>query len=244
MIINLRLFTVIQCSAFLILTTTLLAGCGRPLVMPKRTAMWTQGQTVDAGFACEGFLDRSPLPSFNPASGFDFSVGVKVWFIPGADPVPCWRRHEYRAIGLVRWDLRIAENLIGEGYRLDRAELVQRINPTAREYGDYWEGSTLASVLVAAETWEAGNRTGSPADPALQVATTRDPVVTTVPFAAPADQRERRVDVTALVNRWLNGDLPNHGLVYDSVTFGLGEDVTRTMETEVDVDLVLHLIDP
>lgn len=241
---NLRLLPVVKCSAWLVLTTMLLSGCGRPFVVPKRSAMWTQGRTVDAGFACEFSVDTTLLPSFNPPSGFDFSVGVINWFIPGADPVPCWRRHEYRAIGLVRWDFRTVQALIDNGYRLDRAELVQRIRPITHDYGDYWEGDALATVRVAAEEWSATRRTGSPTDPTLQVATTRDPIVTTVPFSAPSDHRERRVDVTGLVNRWLSGELPNHGLVYDSVTFGIGENRNRTVETAVDVDLLLHFIDP
>jgi hypothetical protein len=243
---NLRLLPVVKCSAWLVLTTMLLSGCGRPFVVPKRSAMWTQGRTVDAGFACEFSVDTTLLPSFNPPSGFDFSVGVINWFIPGADPVPCWRRHEYRAIGLVRWDFRSVQALIDEGYRLDRAELVQRIRPITHAYGDYWEGDDLAVAHKAVESWSATNRVGDPSDPTMQVATI-NPVIIEVPFSptpGSGPDIEETLDATDLVRQWLSGISPNHGLVYDSVTFGIGENRTRTVETAVDVDLLLYFIDP
>jgi hypothetical protein len=223
----------------------LVTGCGgRAVVMPQSNALWTQGRTVDAGFVCTQFLDRTPLPSFDREPRESFVVGMSNWHFPGAEPVPCWRRHEYRAIGLVRWDLRIAQGLLDQGYTLDRAELVQRLDPRVTEWGGGWAGSDLAEVRVAAAGWEAIDRVGDPDDPSMTVAAVGGDPLTSVPFRTNPGELETSDDVTDLVRRWLRGDLPNHGLIFDSVTFGLGEEVSRTMETGVRAELRLFFREP
>jgi hypothetical protein len=224
-----------------VLLAMLLAGCERPVVMPKTSALWEQHRTVDAGFPACYELDRTPLPSFRRRDGDTFSVGIYNWYFPGAEPVPCWRRHETRAIGLVRWDLRVAQSLLTSGYRLERAELVERFEYVVRRWGDYWEGTDLAVARVAAARWSAVDRRGDPSDPTMSVATVGEPV-SNAPFSLPFSERTR--DVTALVNRWLSGELPNHGLVYESVRFGIGENVTRSVEQSVRVDLQLYFSRP
>jgi len=229
--------------AIVVLALGSFAGCaGRGVVMPRTTAMYQQARSVDAGAACFGQLDRTPLPSFPTDGGQDISVGIINWHFPGADPAPCWRRHENRAIGLVKWDFRIAGNLIKEGRRLERAELVQRWENQSRSYGDYWEGGLLADVKIASAAWEARHKRADPADPSVNVSSTPTPIIATVPFNP--SPRTRTVDVTGLVRSWLDGTVANHGLVWDSVSFGIGDTVTRTVVERVHVQLRLYFSEP
>ncbi len=220
----------------------LLACAGRPLVVPRTSAMYEQYRKVDAGAPCFGQLDRTAIPSFETEGPQEFTVGVMNWYIPGADPVPCWRRHEVRALGLIRWDFRIADALIAEGRTLERAELVQRFERGPRRY-DSFEGSTLATVKIATEPWEARFKRGDPSDPSVNVAMLATPVITTVPFN-PTEGSERVDDVTPLVREWLTGARPNYGLVWDSVRFGLGEQRTMHVKVRVFVELRLHFSEP
>jgi hypothetical protein len=233
-----RSFTFTLAAAGLLLT----ACAGRPLVVPRTNAMYEQYRQVDAGAPCFGQFDRFTIPSFDMSGSPEFTVGVSNWYIPGADPVPCWRRRELRSLGLIRWDFRIADALIAEGRTLERAELVQRFERGYRNY-DYFEGSTLADVKIAAEAWEARSRRADPSDPSVNVAMLATPVITTVPFS-PTDGSERVDDVTSLVRDWMSGARPNYGLVWDSVTFGLGEQRTFVAQVKVFVELRLHFSEP
>lgn len=219
----------------------LVGGCaGRAVVMPRTFAMYEQTRTVDAGAACFGQLDRTPLPSFPAGGGAPFSVGVLNWYFPGADPVPCWRRHENRSLGLIKWDLRIAETLLREGRRLERAELAQRFENVSRDYGDFWDGSTLAEVKIVTAPWEARSRRADPSDASVNASFAASPVISRVPFNPDPRDRTPVVDVTTLVREWLDGTRPNFGLVYDSVRFGIGENITRSVVERVFVELRLY----
>ena len=223
--------------------TSLIIGCAsRGIVMPRTVAQYQQFRSLDAGFACSGQLDRTPLPSVSYVESEEFSVGIHNWHFPGADPVPCWRRHENRAIGLIRWDFRIAQALIKEGRTLERAELVQRLVNTVRNYGDFWEGTLLAEVKIASAPWEDRHKRADPSDPSVNVSMDATPIITTVPFAP--SPRTTTVDVTGLVRSWLDGSRTNYGLVWDTLPYGIGTTVFRSVVERVHLQLRLYFSEP
>lgn len=229
-------------AALLVPAVSVIIGCASGVVMPRTVAQYQQFRSVDAGFACTGQLDRTPLPSVSYTGTEEFSVGIQNWHFPGAEPVPCWRRHENRMIGLVRWDLRIAQALIKEGRTFERAELVQRLERTARNYGDFWEGSLLAEVKIASAAWEARNRRADPSDASVNVSMDATPIITTVPFSP--SPRTTTVDVTGLVRSWLDGSRTNNGLVWNTLPYGIGTTVTRSVIEKVHLQLRLYFSEP
>jgi len=227
----------IVCWGVILFSTLAMSACGGPLrVPPAAVATKIEIHDSHAGVCDLGVhLDRSGTSGgARPTDPrLECIQGYSNFFIPGAEPLPCWHVNAESFTGAVKWDLNdpVILATIDGGSHLVQANIAVFIRAT-NVPDNTGPTSVLqnARMVFATESWTPGVQRGRPDAPGIRIA--HEPITTTslrLPRTMPAEGVPSRVDVTDIVQRWLAGTLPNHGVVLTAEDH-LGTDRGRPLE--------------
>ncbi len=218
-----------------LICTFLLGACGGgPLRLPPAAVATKVVFTESHAGVCDlppVHLDRSGFGGARPSDPEQECVqGFINVFTPGADPIPCWHVRSQEYIGAVRWDLDdpVIRAMVARGERLVRADIAVHVGRTNIP----WNIGTIGiarnqRIVPATEPWTPGVQVGN--DDASGIRIAHEPFSASLPLPGfPSTGDPERIDVTGMVQRWLSGEVSNHGMVLTSPgAQAVGEGVPR-----------------
>lgn len=222
-----------------------ISGCGSSVVVPRTTSGRWLFRSVELTIVCG--LDRSGTRPRMAQDGEEVMIGIINEIERGPDPFPCIRMKQWRYVNGIRWDVNhpVVQAYLDRGMTLDRAELEIRYVSLTDVWSDYWENPAV-EVRLATLPWGGTVMRRNDRDPGMLTGLGVLPDGRwTVSRSELARSETDTRDVTMLVRGWMSGSIANHGIVFDSSEFGLGDEhVERHVTAAAHVRLVLHFNEP